>query len=124
MPQVESDPAPRAFERVLATSGASLVRDPVDARLVTTVRSGTGKLIDSQKEVGGWPQLAPGVPWKDSDGDGMPDAWERQQRLNPLNPADGNADRDRDGYTELEEWMNSLVKPRQADVKAGGKRRR
>jgi hypothetical protein len=124
MPQVESDPAPRAFERVLATSGASLVRDPVDARLVTTVRSGTGKLIDSQKEVGSWPQLAPGVPWKDSDGDGMPDAWERQQRLNPLNPADGNADRDRDGYTELEEWMNSLVKPRQADVKAGGKRRR
>jgi hypothetical protein len=121
MPVVASDPAPRAFERVLGQAGASLVRDSVDARLVETVRTGTGKLIDSQKEVGGWPQLAAGKPWKDGDGDGMPDAWERQQRLNPANAADGNADRDGDGYTELEEWLNSLVEP-QGAAKAAGER--
>jgi hypothetical protein len=119
MPAVASDPAPRAFARVLASAGASLARDTVDARLVETVRTGTGKLIDSQKEVGGWPELAPGTPWKDSDGDGMPDAWERQQRLNPASAADGNADRDRDGYTELEEWLNSLGEPKAAQNARG-----
>jgi hypothetical protein len=92
--------------------------------VVATVRSGTGRIIDSQKEVGGWPELAAGTPWKDSDGDGMPDDWERRQRLNPNNPADGNADRDRDGFTELEEWMNGLVEPRQATVTKRPKRRR
>ncbi len=114
MPAVTSDPAPRAFERVLAAAGASLVRDSVDARLVETVRTSAGKLIDSQREVGGWPELAPGAPWKDSDGDGMPDDWERQRRLDPANAADGNADRDRDGYTELEEWLNMLAEPHAA----------
>jgi pectate lyase len=124
MPHVAPDPAPRAFERVLAGAGASLVRDSVDSRVVATVRSGTGRIIDSQKEVGGWPLLAAGTPWKDSDGDGMPDDWERRQRLNPNNPADGNGDRDRDGFTELEEWMNGLVEPRQATVTKRPKRRR
>jgi hypothetical protein len=93
----------------LAGAGASHARDAVDARVVNSVRSGTGRLIDTQKDVGGWPQLAAGTPWKDSDGDGMPDTWERRQGLNPANSADGNSDRDRDGYTELEEWLNSLV---------------
>ena len=123
MPAVTRDPAPRAFERVLGEAGASLVRDSVDTRLVATVRSGTGRLIDSQKEVGGWPDLAPGVPWKDSDGDGMPDAWERQQRLDPLNASDGSADRDRDGYTELEEWLNALVQPRVTKPRRPARRR-
>jgi pectate lyase len=108
-PAVAGDPAPRAYEKVLAGAGASRVRDPVDARVVATVRNRTGQLIDSQKEVGGWPELPPGSPWRDGDGDGMPDDWERAHRLDPTDPADGNADRDRDGYTELEEWLSSLV---------------
>ncbi|HYE28414.1 MAG TPA: pectate lyase [Allosphingosinicella sp.] len=109
MPPIARDPAPRALERVLAGAGASLVRDSVDARVVESVRRGSGRLIDSQKEVGGWPELAPGTPWRDGDGDGMPDDWERRNRLDPADPADGNADRDGDGHTELEEWMNSLT---------------
>ena len=109
MPPVSRDPAPRAFERVLAGAGASLVRDAADARVVESVRRGSGRLIDSQKEVGGWPELARGTPWRDGDGDGMPDDWESRNRLDPADPADGNADRDGDGFTELEEWLNSLV---------------
>ncbi|HEX8624056.1 MAG TPA: pectate lyase [Allosphingosinicella sp.] len=106
---VARDPAPRAYERVLADAGASLVRDPADARVVASVRARSGRHIDSQAEVGGWPELASGSPWTDSDGDGMPDGWETRHRLDPRNPADGNADRDGDGYTELEEWLNALV---------------
>lgn len=108
-PAVTRDPAPRAYEKVLAGAGASLRRDSVDARIVDSVRTGTGRLIDSQGEVGGWPELAAGTPWVDGDGDGMPDAWEARHRLDPRDPADGHADRDGDGYTELEEWLNRLV---------------
>jgi hypothetical protein len=106
---VARDPAPRAYRRVLAGAGASLVRDAVDERVVGTVRARGGRHIDSQNEVGGWPELAPGTPWVDGDGDGLPDSWERKHRLDPRDPGDGNSDRDGDGYTELEEWLNSLA---------------
>jgi hypothetical protein len=107
---VKRDPAMRAYARVLAGAGASLRRDAVDARVVESVRMRTGGQIDSQSEVGGWPELASGTPWIDSDGDGMPDSWETKHRLDPIDPADANADRDRDGFTELEEWLDTLVR--------------
>jgi hypothetical protein len=94
--------------RVLARVGAGPVRDPVDARIIEGVRNRTGRIIDSQTQVGGWPQLEAGSPWVDRDGDGMPDDWERAQGLDPAAPADGNADRDGDGFTNLEDWLNSL----------------
>jgi pectate lyase len=109
-PAVETLPAAKALEQVLASVGASLpVRDAADARLIEHVRTRTGKLIDSQAEVGGWPHLKSGTPKPDSDGDGMPDAWETSHGLNPKNAADASADRDGDGYTNLEEYVNGLV---------------
>jgi hypothetical protein len=119
---VTYDPAPRALGRVLARAGASLRRDPVDERVVASVGAGTGRLIDTPAEVGGYPALAAGTPWKDSDGDGMPDAWERQKRLDPADPADGNADPDGDGFTELEEWLDSLANPRPVRTRARSRR--
>jgi pectate lyase len=106
---VARDPALHAYRRVLAGAGASLVRDAVDSRVVESVRTRTGRQIDSQNDVGGWPKLAPGTAWIDTDGDGLPDAWETRHRLDPSDPSDGNADRDGDGYTELEEWLNALA---------------
>lgn len=108
---VSRDPAPSAYQKVLASAGASLARDPVDQRVVESVRSRSGRLIDSQREVGGWPALARGTPWRDSDGDGMPDDWERSNRLDPADPRDGAADSDGDGYTNVEEWLNALAAP-------------
>ena len=44
------------METVLETCGARpWERDPIDARIVADVRKGTGKLIDSEQEVGGYP---------------------------------------------------------------------
>jgi hypothetical protein len=111
---VSRDPAASAYERVLAHAGASLVRDSVDRRVIGSVRNRGGGLIDSQDQVGGWPQLPRGTPWADRDGDGMPDSWERQHGLNPASASDGVRDKDRDGYTNLEEWLNALAAPAMA----------
>ena len=42
----------------------------------------------------------------DDDRDGMPDTWEIQYGLNPLNAADGAADTDGDGDSNLTEYQN------------------
>jgi pectate lyase len=111
-PPVTTVPAGEVLALVLAQVGASLPsRDAADARLVGHVRSKGGKLIDSQSEVGGWPQLKSGLVTLDTDNDGMPDDWETSRGLNPRDAADGPADWNKDGYTNVEEYLNSLVKP-------------
>lgn len=101
--------AAEAFEAVLDGAGASNVRDAVDARIIAGTRDRTGRIIDSPAQVGGWPDLAPGTPWIDSDGDGLPDDWERAHGLDPADPSDGPADPDGDGFTNLEDWLNALA---------------
>ena len=104
---VDTHTAAEAFEAVLANAGATLPkRDGVDARVVQTVREGAGKIINSQADVGGWPEYAPASPPADTDEDGMPDAWEKLHGLNPQEPADNTADPDGDGYTNIEEFLN------------------
>lgn len=95
-----------AFERVLRGAGASCRRDAADRRLVQGVRDRTHRLIDSQDQVGGWPELNGEAPPQDTDRDGMPDAWEQGRGLDPQDPNDRNGDRDSDGYTNLEEYLS------------------
>ena len=54
---VNADRAASAYARVLADAGASKVRDSVDKRIVASVAARTGGIIDSQDQVGGWPDL-------------------------------------------------------------------
>jgi len=53
-------------------------------------------------------------PSSDSDGDGMPDGWELQYGLNPLDPGDAHADLDGDGYSNLQEYRLGTA-PNSAD---------
>jgi pectate lyase len=107
-PLVRSTPAAQAYEAVLADAGATRpARDAVDLRVVSQVKNGTGGVIDSPAQVGGWPALAAGVALADSDHDGMPDVWEQVFGFDPLSPADGAQDADQDGYTNLEEFLNA-----------------
>lgn len=99
-----------ALTLVLANAGATQPqRDAVDTRVVQDVQNGTGAIIDSQTQVGGWPTLAAGTPPTDTDHDGMPDSWETSHGLNPNSASDGSLDRDSDGYTNVEEYINSLL---------------
>ena len=63
----------------------------------------------SSTDVGGWPELKSKPAPVDTDGDGMPDDWELSQGLNPKSAADGPLDRDGDGYTNVEDYLNSLA---------------
>jgi len=101
--------AMETYDVVLKDAGASFpYRDAVDRRLIKDVVKGRGKSVDHPDEVGGWPDLSASKPLLDSDQDGMPDAWEKMTGLDPM-AADGNQDRNEDGYTNLEEYLNQLV---------------
>ena len=109
---VTPEPADKAYERVLADAGASVWRDPVDRRIVEGVRTRTGKVIDTQADVGGWPNLPAGKPAKDSDGDGMPDAWEAAHGLDPRKPDGATPAKDGSGWTNLELYLADAARVR------------
>ena len=109
-----------AYRRVLAEAGCSHRRDAYDRRIVREVRKGRFKpygatfdgggngIIDSQEEVGGWPRLRTARAPKDSDGDGIPDRWERHHGLDPLDNADGARCTLDAEYTNLEVYFNAI----------------
>ncbi len=108
-PKVTTVPAKQALELVIANVGATKpARDAVDARLVEHVRTHGGGLIDSQAQVGGWPELKSTPAPADTDNDGIPDAWEVGHGLNPNDSRDA-ATLAPDGYTRIEEYINSLA---------------
>ena len=114
---VTAQDAEAAYQLVLDHAGAILPnRDPVDARIVGEVRDGTATyggtygaglgIIDSPATVGGWPEMHSAPAPADTDHDGMPDDWERRFGFEPGDPSDGPQDKDSDGYTNLEEYLN------------------
>ncbi len=102
-----------AYNDVLNFAGVVFPkRDVIDTRIILQVKDGkeivgTG-IIDSQKQVGGYPELISADAPVDSDHDGMPDEWECQNKLNPKDREDRNQISS-DGYTMLEIFLNQLV---------------
>jgi hypothetical protein len=91
IPDYEPMPAERVKDVVLANAGARPAdRDPVDERIITNILAGKGKVIASQKDVGGWPHLA-----------------ENRRELTP--PANRDADDNDNGYTNLEDWLHGFA---------------
>lgn len=109
---LEPRPALEAYDQVLEAAGASLTRDAVDRRVVRQVRRRAGGIIDSQEQVGGWPEDRPrrsSVP--DADRDGMDDRWECRRGLDPADPEDRNGRELAGPYTNLEVYLQDLVAP-------------
>ena len=104
------EPAEDAFHAVMEHAGASRVRDSHDLRIIEQLASlGTkGAFIANEQDVGGIGTLAGADAPADSDGDGMPDEWEKANGTDP-DKADANGDADGNGYTNIEDYVNSLA---------------
>jgi hypothetical protein len=106
---LELQDAQTAYQDVLNRAGATLPRrDAADARIIQDVRDGTGRIINREFEVGGFPEMKSAEAPLDTDHDGMPDAWEDAKGLNKNDPADGKAIT-ASGYSNLEIYINSLA---------------
>lgn len=101
-----------AYAHAAAFAGASKARDRVDQRYIAELTSlGTlGQIPNNENDppINGAGPVAGGAAPVDSDGDGMPDAWEAATGTDPA-VADANGDVNSDGYTNLEEYLNGLV---------------
>ena len=64
-------------------------------------------IITPPSQVGGSPEYR-GTPYQDTDGDGMPDDWERKYGLNAKDASDASSDLNGDGYTNIEDFINGL----------------
>ena len=118
--------APSAYRISVSLAGA-LPRDPLDALIVSQVRtlgkgatgSGansvgpSGALYTSQTETGlsnnGYGEIASGSSPADTDHDGMPDFWEKALGSNPA--TDDAMQLAADGYTRIEQYLNWLAEP-------------
>jgi hypothetical protein len=141
MPNITIMKAEEAYEFVLKNVGATLPkRDAVDERIIKQVRTGKieakdglenaiGKefikrrlpadsykkgIITNPNQVGGYPEYK-GKAYKDSDNDGIADAWEKKFGLNPNDPSDANKDSNGDGYTNIEKYFNNIDPTKKVD---------
>lgn len=133
--------AKESYDFVLKNVGATIPkRDIIDERVVQEVRTGKPYFVegldpesfyqfkhrrlanDSYKQgiitdiaqVGGYPEYN-GTPYIDTDGDGMPDEWEKKNGLNPNDPSDANLDCNGDGYTNIEKYINGINTKKKVD---------
>jgi pectate lyase len=114
-PDVPVLEASEAYRHVFDNAGASLFRDAADLYVLDELASvGTrGSTIDDEAVLGfadGVGELPSAAAPADLDRDGMADAWELEGGLDPSDPEDRNADRNGDGWTNLEEYVNSLAR--------------
>lgn len=122
---VTTHAAEQAYAKIMGYGGASLFRDDVDARYMSEANSGTSTYTGSVTKVKGridrvadvdgyteanFPKGSRAADF-DTDGDGMPDVWEKANGLNPNDASDGAAyTLDAKGYyTNLEVYANALV---------------
>lgn len=126
---VTTYPAQGLEEKVVPGIGASLpCYDATDKHWLEGLKNRTGKPGFWKNPSGEWKSYNPGsnemdnyeewttdmypapaagaTPLVDTDGDGMPDEWEKANGLNPNDASDGIKDNDKDGYTNLEEYLN------------------
>lgn len=96
-------------EHVLANAGASPnSRDSVDQRIIDETASGSGHIPDSVEDAGGRAHNSGAKAAADTDRDGMPDWFETLYGFDPKK-WDANGDKDKDGFTNIEEYINGLI---------------
>jgi pectate lyase len=130
--QVTTHTPEEAYELVLEHAGATLPkRDPIDERIIHETQTGTATyngstlanynarynidqsiptgIIDTQDDVGGWPEMESLPPPIDTNRDGVPDEWAIANGFDINTPL--NKTFSPDGYTYLEKYLHSLSAP-------------
>ncbi|MDZ4265694.1 MAG: Ig-like domain-containing protein [Mycobacterium sp.] len=98
---------------VLRSRAGAWPRDPMDIRLLQSLAADTISPADPATNPAGDAHLpaytgaAPAAPL-DTDGDGMPDAWETVKGLNPLSANHNATTLSLLGYTDLEVYLHGL----------------
>lgn len=118
--KINIQPAETAFEAVMAYAGASYRRDTLDQRIINDVKNRTGFIIDVQGRypahspfditLNAWPALISLPAPADSDKDGMPDEWEKNNGLDPNDASDAAKATLAKIYTNVEVYINSIIK--------------
>ncbi len=124
---INTQPAKLAYKNVLSDVGFNLPLDEHDKRIIQETidssysnmgaKSNLPGMIDTEKDSGGWPDYPSEERSKDwdSDHDGLPDWWEKAHDLNPNSKdgdfADTNLDEDKDGFTQLDDYLDWMSKP-------------
>ena len=104
---VTTTPTSTLLATVLPVVGATVpLRDSASTRILTDAQTGGGTVFITSG--GPWPTFSNVTPPVDSDGDGIPDAWESSHGLNPNNASDGAAIT-ASGYSNLELYLNELA---------------
>jgi len=106
---IKTDSAKVAHEKVLKYGGADLpVRDVITRYVTDNTRNNTGNIPGTTDDWphGGYATYKPSQPAPDADRDGMPDWWEKKYGLDPSKTPDNASDSDKDGYTNVEEFIN------------------
>lgn len=126
-----------AYKHVISDVGANQpVFDDHDLRIVDETLNGTWTfrgsynspngtrgIIDHQNDVGGWENYGSDArdTGYDSDNDGLPDWWENIIGTNPNSAegdfSDANADNNKNGYTNLDEFLDWLANSHYTVVK-------
>jgi pectate lyase len=118
--EINTQSAKDAYTSVLKYAGASYKRDTLDERIIKDVMKRTGRIIDVQggfphgtpyeQTLAAWPALKSLPAPIDTDQDGMPDEWEKKNGLDAGNAADASSYTLNRSYTNIEVYINSLVK--------------
>jgi len=125
---VETQSAKGAYKNVLSDVGANQpFFDKHDIRMIDETlkgtftykgsKSGLGGMIDNEADQGGWPEFKSETrpaDW-DTDHDGLPNWWEKTFGLNENSKtgdfSDANSDVDKDGFTQLDDYLNWMAQP-------------
>ncbi|WP_170388006.1 right-handed parallel beta-helix repeat-containing protein [Ruegeria atlantica] len=104
------------MDYVLANAGARYPElSPIDERIIQSVIDGTGSIIDSPDDVGGYVFVPNTTAPSDRDDDGIPDYYEEILGSNP-DVFDAHGDADGNGVHNIEDYINGLLDGYAADT--------
>ncbi|MES0826902.1 right-handed parallel beta-helix repeat-containing protein [Ruegeria sp. SCP11] len=108
-------PTSEVMDYVLSNAGARYPElNEVDQRIVQSVIDGTGRIIDSPDDVGGYVYVPNTAAPSDRDDDGIPDYFEEILGSDP-DKFDAHGDADGNGVHDIEDYINGLLDGYAAD---------